>query len=300
LGPQLRGTLIVEYPTINVFLPSDSIDFEVEKMVNKLRKDDKKADRSTDVLDVEGTEFHEEEIEEGEFAPVTQIIDLKDTGPSQSINLAPVGIASESKIKNSIDSSDQSGVDRTLSKRLLTTTSGAPQTKDSMEACALDMKETTGVRLASKMHDIDLKDHGNSNPGKPAEAEGLCKIDTKTDSSVMSSVTIVKSDGLSCPQQENSEQSTRTPSATPEAQKRKSCTKVYPLDIKDNHGLLFPEVQDLGFEQEMRDNYPELFGDMDTDDFLSYDVEMINGDDPVQTMSALLWDDLEDGEIPSV
>jgi hypothetical protein len=127
---------------MNVFLPSDSIDFEVEKMVNKLAKDETQPGSSPDAPDVEGTEFHEEEIEEGEFAPDTQIIDLKGTGPSQPANLAPVEITNESKVKNSIGSSAQSGVDVTLSERVLTTASGAPQTKPSMEG------KTRGVGLA--------------------------------------------------------------------------------------------------------------------------------------------------------
>ena len=76
--------------------------------------------------------------------------------------------------------------------------------------------------------------------------------------------------------------------------------KVYPLDFDDNNGGLFPEVPDLVFEQEMMDNYPELFGDMDVDDFLSCDFEMMTGDKSVEAMSGLLWDDLEEGEIPTM
>ncbi|GJN16647.1 hypothetical protein PR202_gb03660 [Eleusine coracana subsp. coracana] len=290
LGKQLRGTLIVEYPTINVFLPSDNFDFEVEKTVNKLIKDEKPPDRTNDVPRPEGTEFHEEEIEEGEFAPDTQVIDLKDSGASQTNNLALVEIANESKIDNSVDLS------------ALTANAAAPETMPSMKTKDKDTEETMGVGLASKVHDINLKEHGNSHPGKPAEAEGVTvsKMDAKTDS-LVSSISILTPDSVNGPEQEHSEQSKRTPSTTPEALKRKSCAKVYPLDTEDNNGLLFPDdVPDLGFEQEMRDNYPELFGDMDTDDFFSYDIEMINGHDPVETMSALLWDDLEDGEIPSL
>ncbi|TVU36968.1 hypothetical protein EJB05_18928 [Eragrostis curvula] len=300
LGPQLRGTLIVEYPTINVFLPSDNFDFEVEKMVKKLTKNEKPHDSSTVAPHVEGTEFHEEEIEEGEFAPDTQIIDLKDSGPSQPTNLAPVETTSKSKRDNSIDSSVLSCVDLTLSKRVLATTTGAPKTERCMELYPLDKAETTGVGLASKMHDIDLKGRGSSHPGNPAGAEGaaISKIDTKTDSLVPSSISVLTSDGVSGPQQEHSEQSKQTPNATPEALKRKSGAKVYPLlDVDDNHGLLFPEAPDLGFEQDMRDNYPELFGDVENDDF--FNIEMINGEDPVEAMVAyLLGGDVEEGEIP--
>lgn len=260
--------------------------------MNKGSKDEKPPESTTDVPHLEGTEFQEEEIEEGEFAPDTQVIDLKDSGAPQPNNLAPVDFASESKIDNRRDSSALPCVDMTSSKRVLTTTAVAPKTMPSME-------ETMGVGLASKMDGIDLKDHRNSHPGKPAEA--VSKMDTKTDLLVTSSISTLTPDSVSVPQQEHSEQSKWTPSATPEALKRKACAKVYPLDAGDNHGLLLPdEVPDLGFEQEMRDNYPELFGDMDTDDLFGYDIEMINGDDPVETMSALLWDDLEDGEIPSL
>ena len=50
----------------------------------------------------------------------------------------------------------------------------------------------------------------------------------------------------------------------------------------------------------MMDNYPELFGDMDVDDFSSCDFEMMTGDKSVEAMSGLLWDDLEEGEIPTM
>ncbi|XP_062208162.1 uncharacterized protein LOC133909652 [Phragmites australis] len=312
LGPQLRSTLIVEYPTINVFLPSDNYDFEVEKMVNKLAKDGKNPGCTKDDPLLEGTEFDEEEIEEGEFAPDTQIIDLKDCGTSNATNLSPAEITSESKIDNNVDSLVFSnagsqalpGQQEELyqySKTALKTTSGPLKTESCMKVCPLDTDETREGGLTKKRRIIDFKDHGTSHSGNLAEAEGatISKIDVKTDSLVPLSASILTSDGVSGPQQECSQQSKHTPNSTPEALKRKSCMKVYPLNFEDNNGLLFPEVPDLGFEQEMRDTYPELFGDMDSDDFLSYDFEMMNGDKSVETMSALTWDDLEEGEIPS-
>nr|ACF80542.1 unknown [Zea mays] len=73
--------------------------------------------------------------------------------------------------------------------------------------------------------------------------------------------------------------------------------KVYPLDIDEG---LFPEVPDLAFEQEMLDTYPELFENMDVDDFLSCDFAMVNRDEPVDATSGLPRDDLEEGEIPTL
>uniref|UniRef100_A0A0A9E3L2 Uncharacterized protein n=1 Tax=Arundo donax TaxID=35708 RepID=A0A0A9E3L2_ARUDO len=173
--------------------------------------------------------------------------------------------------------------------------------KSCMEVCPPNTEETREGALTSKRHIMDVKDHGMSHPGNLTEAEGstISKMDTKTDSLVSSSISILTSDRVSGPRQEHNQQSKRTPSSTPEALKRRSCTKVYPLDSVDNEGLLFPDGLDLGFEQEMRDTYPELFGDMDPDGFLSYDLEMMNEDDSVEIMSSLLWDDLEEGEIPS-
>lgn len=74
--------------------------------------------------------------------------------------------------------------------------------------------------------------------------------------------------------------------------------KVYPLDTEDNQGSL-SEVPNLEFEQEMRDAY-ELFGVMNPDDFLNYDFEIMDEDESVDIRSPFkLWDDLEEGEIPS-
>jgi hypothetical protein len=75
--------------------------------------------------------------------------------------------------------------------------------------------------------------------------------------------------------------------------------KVYPLDFEINNVGLFSGVPDLAFEQEMMDTYPELF-DMDVEDFLSCDFETMMGDESVGAMSGLLWDDLEEGEIPTM
>jgi hypothetical protein len=180
--------------------------------------------------------------------------------------------------------------------------SGGTETKSLMEVCPLGMEKAREIELSSKGNIVDLKEHGTSYPGSLMEAEGatLSKIDIKTDTLVTSSINILAPDGAIGPQHEHSQQSRRTPSSTPEALKRKSCMKVYPLDFDDNIGGLFPEVPDLAFEQEMMDNYPELFGDMDVDDFLSCDFEMMTGDKSVEAMSGLLWDDLEEGEIPTM
>ncbi|WVZ67315.1 hypothetical protein U9M48_016411 [Paspalum notatum var. saurae] len=288
LRPQLRGVLVVEYPTINVFLPSDNYNFEVEKMTNKFAKDEKSTGSTADEPPVEGNKFEEEEIEEGEFSPETEIIDLKERGTSNASKISPGEVTSESKIGNNVESS---------------VLSCPTETKSRMEVCPVDMGNARESDLSSKGHIVDLKGHGTSYPGSLAEAEGaaLSKMDTRTtDSLVPSSISFVASDGVAGPQQEHSQESRRTPSSTPEALKKKSCTKVFPLDFDDKNEGLLAEVPDLAFEQEMMDTYPELFGDMDVDTFLSCDFEMLKREESVEAMSTLLWDDLEEGEIPTL
>ncbi|XP_066313302.1 uncharacterized protein [Miscanthus floridulus] len=311
LRPQLRGILVVEYPTINVFLPSDNYDFEIEKMVNRLPKDGKNPGSTTDEPPVEGSKFHEEEIEEGEFSPETEIIDLKDCGTSNACKISPADVTSESKIHNNVDSSGLSypgcqalhGQPKEVNqfgKISPNGTSGPAETKSRMEVCPLDMEKTRESGLCSEGHILDLKGHATSYHGSIAESEGaaLSKIDIKTtDSLVPSSISIVASDGVTGPQLEHSQQNKRTPSSTPEALKRKSCMKVYPLDFDER---LFPEVPDLAFEQEMMNTYPEMFENMDVDDFLSCDFAMMNRVEPVEATSGSLWHDLEEGEIPTL
>ncbi|KAF8646819.1 hypothetical protein HU200_065618 [Digitaria exilis] len=299
LRPQLRGILVVEYPTIKVFLPSDSYDFEVEKMVNKLAKDGKNSGSRTDETPAEGNKFHEEEIEEGEFSPETEIIDLKDCEPSSASKVAATEVAGESRRDSHVYSSVlsypssqalhvQQKKQNQYSNMSLNGSSGPTETKSSMEVCPLDMEKARESELPSKGHIVDLKEYGTSYPGSYMKADGI-----KTDSN-----SILASNGVAAPQQEHAQQNRRTPSSTPEALKRKSCTKVYPLDFEDNNGGLFSEVPDLAFEQEMMNTYPELFGEMDVDAFLSCDFDMMNRDESAEAMSGLLWDDLEEGEIP--
>lgn len=74
LNEQLSDVVILEYPVISVFLPSHSIDFEVEKY-------SKPAFRKPEVptidtqLSPKGKLFEEEEIEEGEIPPDTVATD---------------------------------------------------------------------------------------------------------------------------------------------------------------------------------------------------------------------------------
>ncbi|BAD87232.1 unknown protein [Oryza sativa Japonica Group] len=312
LGPQLRSIKIVEYPTINVFLPSDSCDFEVEKFVNKLPASEKPPGSSTDSPDLEGTEFHEEEIEEGELAPETQVIDLKECGASHASNLASAKDTSGSKVDTKRDSSVLSyirslgldGQQKALterSKMAPNTTSGASKTKNCMKVYPMDMEESGDAGVISERQGIECKNQAASHPGNltPVEGTTVSKIDSNTDSLVPSSISILASDGFSCPQVEHNQQSRLTPNSTPEALKRKSCMKVYPLDTEKNLGL-FSEVPNLGFEQEIGNAYSDLFGDINPDDFLNFDLEMMDEDELAGITSPLkLWDDLEEGEIPT-
>lgn len=294
----MRGLLVVEYPTIKVFLPSDSYDFEVEKMANKLAKDGKTTGGTTDGPPVEGNKFHEEEIEEGEFSPETEVIDLKDCGPSSASKLAAAEVTCKSRRDNNVDSSLLShpgsqavhGQKKELNrygKMSSNGSSGRTETKSRIEACPRGVEKAREGELCSSGHIADLK---------------VSRIGCMTDSLVPSSVNnTLAPDGATGTQQEQSQQSRRTPSSTPEALKKKSLMKVYPLDFDDsNDGGLLLEVPDLAFEQEMMDAYPELFGDMDVDGFLSCDFETMTADESAQAMPGSPRDDLEEGEIPTV
>uniref|UniRef100_A0A0D9VAM3 Box C/D snoRNA protein 1 n=1 Tax=Leersia perrieri TaxID=77586 RepID=A0A0D9VAM3_9ORYZ len=311
LGPQLRSINIVEYPSINVFLPSDSCDFEVEKIVNKLPANEKPPGSSTDSPDLEGTEFHEEEIEEGELATETQVIDLKDSGTSHTSNLASAKDTSDVKTGSNRDSSVISYASslaldgqQVVSKQIKitpNTTSGASKTKNCMKVHPADMEESGDGGLSLERQGINRKNHTASHPDNLTPVEGTTesKIDSITDSLVPSSVSILASDAFGCHQVEHNQQSKPTPNSTPEALKRKSCMKVYPLDTEKNPGL-FSEVPNLSFEQEFGDAYSDLFGDINPDDFLNFDLEIMDEDDLVGATSPVkLWDDLEEGEIPT-
>ncbi|KAL5226506.1 hypothetical protein ABZP36_014771 [Zizania latifolia] len=310
LGPQLMSISIVEYPTINVFLPSDSCDFEVEKIANKLPADEKPPGSSTDSPDLEGTKFHEEEIEEGELAPQTQVIDLNDCGTSHAADLASVKDTGESKVDRKRDSSVLSYVSSLAldnqqelneqSKMALETTSGASKAKNCMKVYPLDIEEIGEVgSLNSGRQNIGLMKDAASHPGNlvPVKGATVSKTESNTDSLEPSSVSILASDGFSGSQVEHNQLSKTTPNSTPEALKRKSC--MNPLDTEENPGS-FSEVPGLGFAQETGNAYSDLFGDMDADHFFNFDLDMMDEDGSVGVTSPFqLWDDLEEGEIPS-
>jgi hypothetical protein len=298
LRPQLRGILIVEYPTINVFLPSDTCDFEVEKFVNKMRNEQPPG--SSNDTPLEGTEFQEEEIEEGEMVPETQVIDLKDCGPSRTSNVFPLTVASGSKIDiNKRDSSvlsyirslgldGQQGKLNQLSKIAPKTPSGTTETRSCMKVYPVDSEESVeGGSFETQV--TDLKDHATSHPANIGSAKVM---NCWTDSSVLC--------GLSGPQEENNQPSKLTPNTTPEALKRRSRLKVYPLDMDtdDTQGVV-SEVHNQEFDLGVQDAFDDLFGDMNPDDFLNFDLEM--DEESFEISSPFkIWDDLEEGEIPSL
>ncbi|KAM0824010.1 hypothetical protein ACQ4PT_070487 [Festuca glaucescens] len=313
LHAQLRGILIVEYPTINVFLPSDTCEFEVEKFVNKIRNEQPPGS-SNDSPPIEGTEFQEEEIEEGEVVPETQVIDLKDCGPSHTTNLTSLADTSGSKVDgNKRDSSVLSYI-RSLgldglrgklnqhSKIELKTPSGTTETKSCMKVYPLDSEESVeGWSLERQA--IDLEEHATSHPfnRSPAKLTTIPNTECKTDSSVLCPISILASDGFSRPQEEYYEQNKLTANTTPEALKRRSRVKVYPLDMdtEDTQGL-FSEVPNQEFELDVQHAYEEdLFGDMNPDDFLNFDLEIMDEGSFEIRSPFKLWDDLEEGEIPS-
>ncbi|CAM0885723.1 unnamed protein product [Alopecurus aequalis] len=303
LRPQLRGTLIVEYPTINVFLPSDTCEFKVEKFVNKIRNKQPPGS-SNDSPPIEGTVFHEEEIEEGEMVPETQVIDLKDCRPSRT--KATIGSKIDSNNRDnsvlsyirSLGLDGQQGKFKQHCKIAPKTPSGTTETKSCMKVYPLDSEDSAEGESLERQA-IDLKDHATSHPGSIGPAK---VANCKTDSSVLPyPISILASDGLSGPQEEYYEQRKLTPNTTPEALKRRSLVKVYPVDMdaEDTQGLV-PEAPNQEFELDMQDAYEELFGDMNPDDFLNFDLEIMDQDGSFEVRSPFkLWDDLEEGEIPS-
>uniref|UniRef100_A0ACD5XGN4 Uncharacterized protein n=1 Tax=Avena sativa TaxID=4498 RepID=A0ACD5XGN4_AVESA len=307
LRTQLRGTLIVEYPTINVFLPSDTCEFEIEEPINKIRNEQPPGS-SNDSPPIEGTEFQEEEIEEGEMVPETQVIDLKDCGPSRTTNLSPLTVISESMVdSNKRDSSvlsyirslgldGQQGKLNQHSKIAPTTPCGSTETKSCTKVYPLDSEESfEGWSL--QRQDIDLKDHATSHPANIC----LAKVtNPNTDSSGLCPISILASDGLSGPQDEYYQQNKLTPNTTPEALKRRSLVKVYPLDMDTEYtqeGLL-SEAPNQEFELDVRDACEDLFGGMDPDDFLNFDLEIMDEESFEIRSPFKIWDDLEEGEIP--
>lgn len=289
LRPQLRGTLILEYPTINVFLPSDSYKFQVEKPANKISRKELPPGSSNDSPPIEGTEFQEEEIEEGELSLETQVIDLKDCGPSRTDSML-------SYVRGLAFGGKQGEVDQ-HSKMASNMTPGAPKAKSCMKVYPVDLDEgVEGGTLEGQV--IDLKNHVTSDPGNIGPPKDM---NCKTDSSVLSPISTLASEVSSRPHEEDNQQGELPPkNATPEALKRRSLTKVYPLDTDDTQGLLLSELPSMEFEQEMGDAYEELFGDMNPDDFLNFDLDMMAVDGSGE-MPFKLWDDLdlEEGEIPS-
>ncbi|KAM0910185.1 hypothetical protein ACQ4PT_014331 [Festuca glaucescens] len=310
LHAQLRGILIVEYPTINVFLPSDTCEFEVEKSVNKIRNEQPPGS-SNDSPPIEGTEFQEEEIEEGEMVPETQVIDLKDCGPSRTTNLSPLAVTSGSKVdSNKRDSSVLSYI-RSLgldglrgklnqhSKIEPKTPSGTTEPKSCMKVYPLDSEKS--VEGLSERQAIDLEEHASSHPfnRSPVKLRAIPNTECKTDSSVLCPISILASDGFSCPQEEYYEQNKLT--TTPESLKRRCRVKVYPVDMdtEDTQGL-FSELPNQEFELDVQDAYEEdMFGDMNPDDFLNFDLEIMDEGSFEIRSPFKLWDDLEEGEIPS-
>uniref|UniRef100_A0ACD5XEU6 Uncharacterized protein n=1 Tax=Avena sativa TaxID=4498 RepID=A0ACD5XEU6_AVESA len=299
LRTQLRGTLIVEYPTINVFLPSDTCEFEVEKPINKIRNEQPPGS-SNDSPPIEGTEFQEEEIEEGEMVPETQVIDLKDCGPSRTTNLSPLTVTSGSKVDSKKRDSSvlsyirclgldgQQGKLNQHSKIAPRTPSGSTETKSCMKVYPLDSEESFEV--------IDLKDHATSHPANIC----LTKVmNCKPDSAVLCPVSILTSDGLSGPHDEYYQENKLTPNTTPEALKKRSLVKVYPLDMdtEDTQGLV-PEAPNQEFELDVRDTCEDLFWGMDPDDFMNFDLEIMDEESFEIRSPFKIWDDLEEGEIP--
>ncbi|WOL00868.1 box C/D snoRNA protein 1 [Canna indica] len=79
IAQQLENTVIVEYPVIYVYLPSQSFDFEVEEVKLFVKKENSPSS-GCDISSPtpKGTLFREEEIEEGELPSHTKVLDLTD------------------------------------------------------------------------------------------------------------------------------------------------------------------------------------------------------------------------------
>ncbi|RWW24342.1 hypothetical protein GW17_00011373 [Ensete ventricosum] len=83
-GQQLQNTVIVEYPVIYVFLPSDKYDFEVEKDAKSFSRNEEAPVSASGIPSPKGILFKEEEFEEGEMPLDTQVMDLMDCRTSKS------------------------------------------------------------------------------------------------------------------------------------------------------------------------------------------------------------------------
>lgn len=76
LRGQLSGIVIVEYPVIHVFLPSQICDFEIERSANSFSKEIESAKSLSDFPSPKGVHFREEEPEEDDLSSDTQFLDL--------------------------------------------------------------------------------------------------------------------------------------------------------------------------------------------------------------------------------
>lgn len=77
IGEQLASTVILEYPVIHVYLPSDSYNFEVEHWTFRVKNQESPSlVHPSSLPSPPGTPLREEEIEEGEVSP-TRFLDLR-------------------------------------------------------------------------------------------------------------------------------------------------------------------------------------------------------------------------------
>ncbi|KAJ3683238.1 hypothetical protein LUZ60_013465 [Juncus effusus] len=75
INPQFRNILILEYPVIHVFLPTETPDFEIQEFKIPVPKETVISNPGFDAGN-EGRVFKEEEIEEGEMESETRVLDL--------------------------------------------------------------------------------------------------------------------------------------------------------------------------------------------------------------------------------
>lgn len=102
LNQLFSGLVILEYPVIHVFLPSDNCDFEVVKDVRPppSLRDSKRPDRDDDVACQVGVTFREEEIKEEDTVPEPQIIDLLKSSELDSCKTNSTGVLMIDKQSN--------------------------------------------------------------------------------------------------------------------------------------------------------------------------------------------------------
>ncbi|XP_073007905.1 uncharacterized protein [Typha latifolia] len=277
IGPQLKNVLIIEYPVIHVFLPSDSYDFEVEKDVNLFVKNEKPPELSAGEPTPKGTIFKVEEIEEGEMTSETQVMDLVDNSAKCNKGTYQPG------------------------RQILRSVAGGLKTNSNK--AHKKVLEDNNRHYRSNVNSRRFPYHENFNYDH--ESKG-CFSDPRN-------TTRLSEDSVSH-ERETDYLGTQMVKVVAEGPKATPDEK-YQMNVlveSNSHSSAnlnsdkFPEEENFDFEQEVKDAYSDLLGEMNPDDFLCLDGGFGNEDESEERSNLMDFDgmflredELEEGEIPS-